>query len=220
MTRLNLGSGEFHLMMNSSGGRRQIKTFKRQHGLWVHLGCELDRSKLDAKAIALYELIDYRPWFFKRGDKLPFGDGAVGFILAEHFLEHLLLVEAAMLLDECFRVLCDGGVLRVAVPDAIFGPSPEHRWLGRSPSVPPANDPKVHKMRWTVHSLSEAMASAGFTPQAILFYDRDGTLHDNKSRIKDVYGKTSVTDPDAVFSFKYVNRRDRSLIVDGFKGSL
>lgn len=48
---------------------------------------------------------------------LPFPDGTASAIYASHVLEHLYFQEARKLLLESFRVLADGGVLRVVVPD-------------------------------------------------------------------------------------------------------
>jgi predicted SAM-dependent methyltransferase len=46
---------------------------------------------------------------------LPFED--VGFVFAEHFIEHLAYVDALVLLRECRRVLRDDGVLRLSTPN-------------------------------------------------------------------------------------------------------
>lgn len=49
----------------------------------------------------------------------PFADGSVREIYASHVLEHFsYLTTMRHVLDECLRVLCPGGRLRVAVPDA------------------------------------------------------------------------------------------------------
>jgi|GEM_PF-1765280 len=48
---------------------------------------------------------------------LPFADGAVQGIFSEHFIGHLTRPQAIAFLRECRRVLCPGGVLRVATPD-------------------------------------------------------------------------------------------------------
>jgi predicted SAM-dependent methyltransferase len=48
---------------------------------------------------------------------LPFSDGSVAAIYASHVLEHLYREEAQRLVKECMRVLAEGGVLRVVVPD-------------------------------------------------------------------------------------------------------
>jgi len=58
-------------------------------------------------------------WFWDCRSGLPFSDGAVAAIYAEHFFEHLdLESEARPFLRECLRCLQPGGVLRLAVPDA------------------------------------------------------------------------------------------------------
>jgi SAM-dependent methyltransferase len=49
--------------------------------------------------------------------KLPFEDSSVDYIYTSHFLEHLKRFEAEKILKECWRVLKDGGILRVVVPD-------------------------------------------------------------------------------------------------------
>ena len=48
---------------------------------------------------------------------LPFPANALDAIYASHLLEHLYLNEARQLLQECFRTLRPGGVLRMVVPD-------------------------------------------------------------------------------------------------------
>jgi predicted SAM-dependent methyltransferase len=48
---------------------------------------------------------------------LPFMDSSVKYIHTSHFLEHLYKEDAENLLRECYRVLQDGGVIRIIVPD-------------------------------------------------------------------------------------------------------
>ena len=48
---------------------------------------------------------------------LPLKDGSVAFIYTSHMLEHLSQDGARRFLEEALRVLEDGGVLRIAVPD-------------------------------------------------------------------------------------------------------
>lgn len=47
---------------------------------------------------------------------LPYKDKQVDKIFTEHVIEHLPKSEGKMVLDECFRVLQDGGVLRIGWP--------------------------------------------------------------------------------------------------------
>jgi len=48
---------------------------------------------------------------------LPFPDDSAEAVYSSHLLEHLYREEAKRLIQECFRVLSRGGVLRVVVPD-------------------------------------------------------------------------------------------------------
>jgi predicted SAM-dependent methyltransferase len=49
--------------------------------------------------------------------RLPFADGSVRFINAEHFIEHLDLDDGRRFLVEARRVLADDGVLRLTTPN-------------------------------------------------------------------------------------------------------
>jgi SAM-dependent methyltransferase len=48
---------------------------------------------------------------------LPFQNDSASAVYTSHLLEHLYLSEAKRLLNECYRILAPGGVLRVVVPD-------------------------------------------------------------------------------------------------------
>ena len=48
---------------------------------------------------------------------IPFDDMSVDYIYTSHMLEHLRKEDAMFVLKECYRVLKQGGVLRVLVPD-------------------------------------------------------------------------------------------------------
>lgn len=47
---------------------------------------------------------------------LPFEDGSVEFILAEHVVEHISAPDALRFFQEAYRILEPGGVLRVCCP--------------------------------------------------------------------------------------------------------
>lgn len=49
--------------------------------------------------------------------KLPFKEGSIDFIYSSHFIEHLKRFETERILMDCCRVLKNGGVLRLVVPD-------------------------------------------------------------------------------------------------------
>jgi len=49
--------------------------------------------------------------------RLPFEDASIDLIFTEEFIEHIPKAAAAIMLQECARVLKPGGVLRIATPD-------------------------------------------------------------------------------------------------------
>lgn len=51
---------------------------------------------------------------------IPLDDGCVDFVYSSHFLEHLSRKDARHLLQESFRVLKQGGVVRIAIPDLAY----------------------------------------------------------------------------------------------------
>ena len=54
---------------------------------------------------------------YKDVRRLSFNEHSVSNIYSSHLLEHLYLYEAKKLLDDCYRFLKPGGVLRLALPD-------------------------------------------------------------------------------------------------------
>lgn len=49
--------------------------------------------------------------------KLPFAENSIDYIYTSHFLEHFKKFEAERIINDCFRVLKKGGIIRVVVPD-------------------------------------------------------------------------------------------------------
>lgn len=97
--------------------RRELKRLACEKGLRLNVACgpqilphfvnlDLTRSHRDVVA-------------FDCRRRLPFTDDSIAGIRAEHFFEHLEpREEVPAFLAECRRVLADGGVLRIIVPDA------------------------------------------------------------------------------------------------------
>jgi len=84
--------------------------------LRLHLGCAWNRLpgwvNIDllrpGRSLNLY-------WDLRRG--LPFPPNSIEAIFAEHLFEHLTYAQGIELMNECWRVLLPGGVLRIGVPD-------------------------------------------------------------------------------------------------------
>lgn len=92
--KLNLGS--FTTMFHHGWVNLDIvdlRAFAYQHG-YIHRQCDL------------------------RGG-IPYDDGSVDLLFASHFLEHLNYVEGIRFLTECYRVMKEGAVMRLVIPDAL-----------------------------------------------------------------------------------------------------
>lgn len=101
---------------------------------------------------------------------LPWPDASARFILMEHVLEHFASPLAYRLLQECWRVLEPGGVIRVCVPDvtlvlenAAYDEFVRTYDWGRN-GIEAIACSHGHQMLWTFDSLAAVLRSVGFTP--------------------------------------------------------
>jgi predicted SAM-dependent methyltransferase len=94
--------------------RRAARMAEHDADLRLHIGCgpnhldgwlNLDVVGMPADVI----------WDLRAG--LPFPDDGAKAIFAEHVFEHFELADAITLLDECYRVMRPGGIMRIGVPD-------------------------------------------------------------------------------------------------------
>lgn len=93
--------------------QQRLRELRGQHHLRLHLAC-------GTRILPGWVNVDILPEADLRldlRDRLPLPDGCAQFIYASHFLEHLdYRREAPPFLDECWRLLEPGGVLRLVVP--------------------------------------------------------------------------------------------------------
>jgi predicted SAM-dependent methyltransferase len=75
---------------------------------------------------SILEASQYQFIHFSRSNRIEYGDvtkglplsnGSVDVLYSSHMLEHLDREEASLFLNEMRRVLCSGGIIRLAVPD-------------------------------------------------------------------------------------------------------
>ncbi len=101
--------------LTASFWRRRAQKLERNSGpLRLHLGCGATKKPGWVNIDLAGANVDLA-WDITR--PLPFRDGAVDAIFHEHLLEHLSLAEGLSLVKECHRLLKEGGVLRIAVPN-------------------------------------------------------------------------------------------------------
>lgn len=103
---------------------------------WIHVDGSLNAlaSRLPKPLLkVLYQWSDNRQWFsheqyvriltehrfvhHRLQYGVPLGDNTVDVIYSSHALEHIFLEEAQALLQDAYRALKEGGVIRLAVPD-------------------------------------------------------------------------------------------------------
>lgn len=78
---------------------------------------------------------------------LPFRNDSLEVIYSSHVLEHLREEEAIRLLQECFRTLKKGGILRIVIPD-LEDIIDEYLRLRKSLSEDPSNEIIALKYKW------------------------------------------------------------------------
>lgn len=108
---------------------------------------------------------------------LPFPDASVTCIYSSHLLQGLTHEESLVLLEECFRVLRSGGVLRVVVPDlelvvknylADRDPQASHKFMRRlNPPTSALRDllrkGRRYAQMFDARSLTRLFIDAGFS---------------------------------------------------------
>jgi predicted SAM-dependent methyltransferase len=117
--------------------------------------------------------------------KFPFQNNTFDFIFAEHMIEHITFDEAQLMLNECYRVINKGGIIRLATPNLdnlaklIEEPNkPEHqayikfyveKFCGKDyPNIPALQINKIfyafhHKFIHNFDSLKYLLENVGFT---------------------------------------------------------
>lgn len=101
---------------------------------------------------------------------LPFIDDSVDVVYSSHFLEHLHRGDAQNLLNESYRVLKKGGMVRVCIPDLAYaislydqGEAAKERMLQSYFFVDDkASYYAVHKYMYDFELLEKALKAAGF----------------------------------------------------------
>ena len=130
---------------------------------------------------ALFAALDIR-------QPLPFADGSVDWVYAEHLIEHVSLTDGTVWLAEVRRILAPGGVLRLTTPDLatyvdgyraggpFFG---RHRGRMRAAGVGPPMPARRafmfnqlfylygHRWLYDYDELVYALATAGFSTEEV-----------------------------------------------------
>jgi predicted SAM-dependent methyltransferase len=95
--------------------RHKAAVIARQPGIRLHLGSGGERKAGWVNIDLVGDPVDVA---WNLASPLPFESASIDTVFHEHLLEHLPLRAGAALMQECYRVLKPGGILRVGVPDA------------------------------------------------------------------------------------------------------
>lgn len=95
--------------------KRKARVLAGQREIRLHLGCGSERKAGWINIDLLGDPVDVA-WNLAK--PLPFDSGSVAAIFHEHLLEHLPLRASDVFMQECYRVLRPGGILRMGIPDA------------------------------------------------------------------------------------------------------
>jgi predicted SAM-dependent methyltransferase len=156
---------------------KKAPRFLEASPLKLNLGCARIRSLIGSISIFFDSAADLR-LDVRRG--WPFPDGSVSFIYSEHVFEHLDFdQEVPHMLSESLRVLQNGGVFDVGVPDTewplkAYGDPTNSYWLFAPTCHPPTCENQLdhinyhfrqgeqHKYAWDEESLRRSLHKAGF----------------------------------------------------------
>ncbi len=91
-----------------------LKSMRNNKNIKLHIGCGQiklqDWINIDVESGAADLVLDIR-----KG--IPFKDGSAQLIYNEHFIEHLTYDEGCTVINEFYRLLQKGGIIRIATPD-------------------------------------------------------------------------------------------------------
>jgi predicted SAM-dependent methyltransferase len=178
---------------------RKAPRFMRGHPLKLNLGCGpnckpgwLNIDLFDSHADLQLDL--RKRW--------PFPDGSVAYVYSEHVFEHFELCEVPHVLSESLRVLHNGGVFDVGVPDTEwpcrgYG-NPEHDyWHFASEWHPVSCETQLdhinyhfrqgeqHRYAWDEETLERSLQRSGFI--GVVRRPFDATLDTESRRVGTLY---------------------------------
>jgi len=87
---------------------KKIKQYNK-----LHFGCGKDYKT----GFLNIDIIDPADIFIDARNKMPFENKSIDYIYSSHFVEHLEHDELMTHFRECNRILSNGGILRMAIPD-------------------------------------------------------------------------------------------------------
>jgi predicted SAM-dependent methyltransferase len=205
--RLHLGASRLEKLTS-----QQLEVFLDR--TWLHLGEEkLENPNNKPLILVDYSQINFKSFYFRKGDKLNFKQNYFDHIFSEHFFEHLFLDESIELFREIYRILKPKGVMRTVVPDADLRPVPEK--IGFPGDQYSWSSQRKHKTRWSRYSLLPVLELTGFKVIPLRYYDKEGNLYNQIDNLP-LPDHNRLLDIQILSEIRHIKRKN-SLIVDAVK---
>lgn len=148
---------------------------------------------------------------------IPFGDNNFNVVYHSHVLEHFEKLDGVRFINECFRVLCPGGIIRVAVPDLEMI---TRNYLSNLEKATQADEPAMLNYEWIMLELFDQTVrnQSGGAMAKYLFQDELKNEEFVYSRI----GTEAKTIRESYFKNKISQKPDhkiepRNLLLSKFK---
>jgi predicted SAM-dependent methyltransferase len=100
--------------------------------------------------------------------RFPYADATFDYIFSSHLFEHLYRNQAIFCLNETFRILKKGGVMRIAVPDLdrivkYYDPQHSEDFLEAVFEAKQKHDKNKHHWHYNEISLTKLLKETGFS---------------------------------------------------------
>ena len=117
--RQSLGAFIYRIKRNPNVDKKIILNyFKKNKTFKLYIGCSL--NILDGWLNSDYRSPSENVLHLDATCVFPFRDNQFDFIFSEHMIEHISFSQGRFMLSECFRVLKNGGKVRISTPDLHF----------------------------------------------------------------------------------------------------
>lgn len=116
---------------------------------------------------SIFDITNEKDW------KFYFSKRKIDNLLAEHVLEHLTFEDTKKVLGLAYKFLNEGGIFRIAVPDA-FHPSSYVRELTGIHGIEPGADD--HKSHFSITDFEDMSSTIGFKLRKLEYFNNQGNF--------------------------------------------
>lgn len=106
---------------NNRWREKEVGRYLEQHETAkLQIGCGSNPLEGWLNTDVMTNLHNGSPMYLDAGKPFPIPDTSFDYIYSEHLFEHLTYPQATNMLNECYRIMKPGGVIRIATPNLQF----------------------------------------------------------------------------------------------------